>query len=290
MTRLEIEAFLSVVRFGSISAAADQIFISQSALSRRIQALEKELGYPLFIRSKGFRNITLTSFGTTFVQTAEQFLQLYEEAENIPNRTDLEFLSLSAIDSIYTFVMPQVLEAYMKQYPDYHMAFHSHSSVEAYLNMEKNLLDYALVAFYQHSSSIVTTPVLRESYIIITRQPFAIDGPIAPDSLDPSQEIVLPWGPEFEVWRKKWFSHSTPKIVLNQMTLLSRLLQGDSYSIVPACVAHGLSDVYCYELTDPPEDRIVYGLTRNGQISNSLQAFLRIFYDSLKSLDYITLL
>ena len=48
MTNLEIEAFLAVVRLGSITAAAQAIFITQPALSRRLQTLEEELGYPLF--------------------------------------------------------------------------------------------------------------------------------------------------------------------------------------------------------------------------------------------------
>lgn len=57
MTKLEIAAFLAIVEHGSISATAEQIFVTQPALSRRIQALEKELGYRLFERDKGMRAI-----------------------------------------------------------------------------------------------------------------------------------------------------------------------------------------------------------------------------------------
>lgn len=53
MTRLEIEAFIEVVQAGSISAAAKSLYISQPALSRRIQVLESELGYQLIERKKG---------------------------------------------------------------------------------------------------------------------------------------------------------------------------------------------------------------------------------------------
>ena len=44
MTELEIEAFLAIVRTGSISAAAQKLYVTQPALSRRIHALEQELG------------------------------------------------------------------------------------------------------------------------------------------------------------------------------------------------------------------------------------------------------
>ena len=49
MTQSELEAFLAVVRCGTVSGAAQQLFITQPALSRRLGVLEEELGYPLVI-------------------------------------------------------------------------------------------------------------------------------------------------------------------------------------------------------------------------------------------------
>lgn len=60
LTQLEIEAFLNIVKYGSITKAAEVLYISQPALSRRIKSLENELQYELFIRQKGIRNIILT--------------------------------------------------------------------------------------------------------------------------------------------------------------------------------------------------------------------------------------
>ena len=44
MTQAELEAFLAVVRCGTVSGAAQQLFITQPALSRRLGVLEEELG------------------------------------------------------------------------------------------------------------------------------------------------------------------------------------------------------------------------------------------------------
>ena len=60
MTLLEIEAFLAVVKYSNLSTAAQNLFITQPALTRRIQIMEQELGYPLFIRRKGQREAQLT--------------------------------------------------------------------------------------------------------------------------------------------------------------------------------------------------------------------------------------
>ena len=50
MTYGDMEAFLSILRNGSITAAADALFITQPALSRKLKSLEQELGVRLFER------------------------------------------------------------------------------------------------------------------------------------------------------------------------------------------------------------------------------------------------
>lgn len=60
----QIRYFQSVVRTGSFTAAAEEHFISQSAISQQIKALEAELGTPLLNRSK--RSFTLTEAGKFF--------------------------------------------------------------------------------------------------------------------------------------------------------------------------------------------------------------------------------
>ena len=51
MTYGDMEAFLSILRNGSITAAADALFITQPALSRKLKSLEQELGVRLWRRS-----------------------------------------------------------------------------------------------------------------------------------------------------------------------------------------------------------------------------------------------
>ncbi len=78
MTQQEIEAFLETVKQGSISAAAEKFYITQPALSRRISILEEELGYVLFHRRKGSRNVELTEEGKAFLPIARKTLQLWQ--------------------------------------------------------------------------------------------------------------------------------------------------------------------------------------------------------------------
>ncbi len=66
----QIEYFLSVLETGSFSAAADKHYISQSSLSKIINALEKEVGVSLFDRSK--RYVSLTEAGKVFLEHARK--------------------------------------------------------------------------------------------------------------------------------------------------------------------------------------------------------------------------
>lgn len=62
----QLKYFQSVVRLRSFSAAAEENFIPQSAISQQIQALERELGFPLLERKN--RSFTLTPAGEYFYQ------------------------------------------------------------------------------------------------------------------------------------------------------------------------------------------------------------------------------
>ena len=65
MTIVQIKHFLAILEYNSFSNAAEEMFISQSALSKQIKSLENELGTALFVRSNNNLNLFL------------QLLQLY---------------------------------------------------------------------------------------------------------------------------------------------------------------------------------------------------------------------
>ena len=60
----QLNYFQSVVRLGSFSAAAEENFISQSAISQQVQSLERELGFALLVRKN--RSFSLTPAGEYF--------------------------------------------------------------------------------------------------------------------------------------------------------------------------------------------------------------------------------
>ena len=73
-----LKTFLEVAATGSFGAAAGRLFVTQSAVSLRVQRLEDQLGRPLFERTKG--GVSLTPAGREFRGFATTILRNWEHA------------------------------------------------------------------------------------------------------------------------------------------------------------------------------------------------------------------
>jgi DNA-binding transcriptional LysR family regulator len=72
-----IETFLEVARTGNVTRAAHALGLSQPALTERVQALERELGTDLFVRTR--RGVRLSDAGRGFLPHAERVLAAVDE-------------------------------------------------------------------------------------------------------------------------------------------------------------------------------------------------------------------
>jgi LysR family hca operon transcriptional activator len=79
MDTKHVRAAVAVVRHGSFTVAARELFMAQSTMSRQIAALEREVGAELFVR--GARRVELTVPGEAFLTEAREILAAVERAE-----------------------------------------------------------------------------------------------------------------------------------------------------------------------------------------------------------------
>lgn len=77
----QLRYFVEIAQSGSFSAAAERLYIAQSALSRQIKELEHQLGTPLFERTA--RQPRLTSAGLAFLDRAQRLLADLDQAERL---------------------------------------------------------------------------------------------------------------------------------------------------------------------------------------------------------------
>lgn len=300
MTEREIEAFLTIVRTGSISAAAEVLYVTQPALSRRIRALEQELGYQLFIRKKGLRNVGLTAEGKAFISLAERWKTVWNESRALKDMDRSGVFHIGSVGSVGTYLMPMVLERFMEKNPDCSLNFHQCHSFEGYKYVEDGSLDLALVSDDMFSQDVLTVPAFKGKMVLAVsglledspRQPERM---LSPSCLDPEKEIRLPWNPEYDTWHDYWFGLGVrPRVMLDQMSLMEYFLREKGcWVIAPEYIARMLKagggpDI-C-GLQDGPAESVIYYLVKKGKCARYAVEFLDIMKQALGDMDGLTML
>jgi DNA-binding transcriptional LysR family regulator len=115
-----MRAFLEVARRGSFTAAADALRYTQSAVSRQMTALEREVGTPLFHRLPR-RGVRLTDAGAALVPHAEALLERLDVAKREIAALDhlgAGQLRVGAFPTANADLMPRALAAFRAQHPN----------------------------------------------------------------------------------------------------------------------------------------------------------------------------
>jgi DNA-binding transcriptional LysR family regulator len=140
----QIQYFLSIVDTGSFSAAADEHYISQSSLSKKIIALEKELGISLFDRSK--RKVFLTDAGKAFRAHARKIDAVYKDIIVDLNgyKTETDSFSIAAIPIITQYGITAYFARFQDLYPDIHFTLEEVHGLNIFPALEEHRFDVAI--------------------------------------------------------------------------------------------------------------------------------------------------
>ena len=293
MTNLEIEAFLAIVRAGSITRAAEHLYTTQSALSRRIKTLEQELGFSLMNRQKGMRSIELTPEGQSFISVAEKWKLLWEEARGISRMERHLSLDLSAVDSVSTYIMPKVYEDFLLQNPEVSVSIRTLHSQEAYNYIESGMIDVAFISDDMYVSGVETVPAFREPMFFVCGTDAHYPELVHPSRMDPTKQIRVPWSPEYDRWHKYWFdSRLRPWVLLDKMSFFEEFLfRGENWAILPASAADQLKErigVSVRPIQDGPPERLIYYLTAGNKNIQPIRRFLACLDHRLQAMDGVT--
>ena len=128
-----LTAFLAVAESGSFSTAAERLFLTQPAVSKRIAHLEQQLGTRLFDRVG--RRIRLTEAGEALLPRARQvLLDLEDMSRAISNLTGTVSgtLRIGTSHHIGLHRLPPVLRRFSREYPDVKLDIHFIDSEEAW--------------------------------------------------------------------------------------------------------------------------------------------------------------
>src|SRR4051794_5364089 len=114
----QLQAFVEVVRRGSVTRAAEALFVTQPALTARLNALERTLGTPLLVRRRG--GVLPTEAGRAFLPYAERALQAVADGRGVLaalERGEVGRVSVGASPAVSTYTLPTIIKRFSQSHP-----------------------------------------------------------------------------------------------------------------------------------------------------------------------------
>jgi DNA-binding transcriptional LysR family regulator len=162
MTFDQVESFLAVARFGSFRDAARQRGLSQPAVSRQVQALEKSLNARLVVRKRS--GCQLTPEAREFLHYAETMIRLQLRA-----RTFLQPRSVivGASSNIGTYLLPRLIRRFEETYPKVGVEVSIGTNEAIAQQLDSGAVDIALMEWWNEKPAYVAAVWRREPLVVI---------------------------------------------------------------------------------------------------------------------------
>lgn len=163
----QIEAFVEIARARTVSRAADALYVTQPALTARLQRLEEELDAKLFVRTP--RGMKLTEAGDAYLPHAVKALESLADGRRIVNafeRGGAGRLALGAAPAVSTYVLPAILKRFSVAYPRVSVSVRTGHSEEILELVVREQADVGLIRELRHPD-IVSTPLYEDRVILV---------------------------------------------------------------------------------------------------------------------------
>ena len=226
--KLELyRVFKEVAEAGNITAAAQTLFISQSAVSQSIKQLEAELQTRLFARNS--RGVTLTADGRMlyeYVRSAMGLLETGEEKLSQSRDLQMGHLTIGASDTVTSQFLLPYLDRFHRQYPAIHIQIISGRSHKVLGLLQSGKVDIAFASTPQEGASLETFPCLATHSIFVAgaEYPCDFDHVYSLEEIARFPLILLERKASSRLYLEKYFLqnglHLNPEIELGARSLL----------------------------------------------------------------------
>lgn len=172
----ELQAFVAVAERASFRAAAEDLHLSQPALSRRIEKLEDLLGARLLERTT--RRVSLTNVGRVFLERARSAIDELERA--VLSIGDLAaqrggLVTVACVPSVAYYFLPSVIRAYAERFPRIRVRIIDETANTVLNSIVTGRADFGISFFGTQEPDVDFKAVLREDFVLAIRN----DHPLA---------------------------------------------------------------------------------------------------------------
>lgn len=169
----QLKYFLTIVKTGSFSEAADEMFISQSSMSKQIKALEDELGIDLFKREHS--KVHLTSAGKKFVDYAQNTIQEHNDMRLYLDefvKKSSKTIRIGSIPIVSSYGVSEKIAEFTTSYSsdiNVIIDMHEGSQDDVLKELDENKIDMALIRteFLDNIDELEIIPYFDDIFVLV---------------------------------------------------------------------------------------------------------------------------
>lgn len=193
MTFEQLKSFLAIVKYNHFTLASQELYISQSSISKHIKSLEKELGVELFNRQH--RNIRLTDAGEEFYKFAKKTMADYENILYEMKKHTCEessSISIGVLDTMVEYGIASLIADFQKQYPfiQVDLIERSNHKIIEYLNNSTINLGF-INSNYEHRGNLNLRKLINDDLVLVTSKQHIFSSKSSVDIFDTSKEKYI---------------------------------------------------------------------------------------------------
>ncbi len=193
VTLNQLQAFLAVVRRGSVTAAAEELVVTQPSVSAAIAALEREVGAELTERAG--RTLRPTAAGDAFAPYAADVLGLLAQGARAAREaaeTERATLRISAVTTAGEHLVPQLVQAFREHRPELEISLHVGNRDEVFRRIADREADVAIAGRVPHDGRLDAQAFADNEFVLACARsdPLARRSGISPDELTGRRWLV----------------------------------------------------------------------------------------------------
>lgn len=176
MRDFDWKVLVSLHETKNITKSAEQLFMTQPALTKRLQVIEEDLGCTIVLRSK--KGVEFTPTGERVIKKAETILAAIQELrQELAAQQDGSSgsLALGVPYSYVRFVLPTLLEGYAALHLNIHVSITTALSDELVRQVQDGTLDVCFARYTVEDEAMATRMVSRDQIYAVYSKPFTVE-------------------------------------------------------------------------------------------------------------------
>ena len=288
MDTQQLQAFITIAELNSFSKAAQQLHLTQPAVSKRIANLEDNLGCKLLDRIG--RSIRLTEAGSALLPRAKKILNEFNDTRNAISNLSGNVqgsLKLATSHHIGLHHLPNILRRYTEQFPNVDLELEFLDSDKAYEAIQQGKIELAIITLStQKHQSINTLPLWHDqlNFVCSVNHPLAREKnpslhdlakypAILPDASTTTTQLV-------QTLMNKANTELKLSMPTNYLETIKMMISiGLGWSALPSTLID--DQLVTLNLKDATLSRTLGCITnQRHSLSNAAQAFIRLIEES----------